>query len=1018
MPGSIDYVEGEIIVKFRSGTGGVAAADAVAAVGASVKNAFGAVPGMRLLEIGKGASVEAAVAVFEAMPQVEYAQPNYCVQEAIAAIPGDTLFSDLWALDNTGQTGGVSDADVDATEAWDIVTGSSGTVVAVLDTGIDYEHPDLIGNMWHNIGEIPGDCVDNDGNGYVDDIYGYDVVNGDGDPWDDHGHGTHCAGTIGAVGDNDLGVSGVNWDVSIMSVKVASASGSITTADVLEAIAYVDAMAVDICSCSWGGVGWNDAAVRDALAASEALYVFAAGNDGINTDATPYYPAGYNLPNVMAVGASDNGDNAASFSNYGATSVDVFAPGTDIESTVPGWLAGSYIPEDARWSDDFTSLTNWVNALPGSLWALTTTSARSAPSALARLNYSDNEASYVDCSIPLDLSGTTDPQLLFWVNCNLEYDGDFLVVGIYDRSDNEYRYLEHQYTGSTGGSYVQCIEDLSAYAGEDDIFLWFGLESNGSASGTGYYVRVDDVVVNATMPTDIDYTSAYEAWDGTSMATPHVAGIAALLRTYNPSLSAAQMRLRIMGAADEKSSLASRCVMSARANAHTALVAANVRPVAAADSYSMVPNTVLAVPAAGVLVNDADADGDTLTVVKVTDPAHGTVALNVSGSFVYTPTAGWSGVDSFTYQANDGGRTSNIAKVSITVNDAPVAVPDAYAAIQSTALTIAAPGVLSNDTDLNGDALVAVKVVSPAHGTVTLSANGSFTYVPIPGWSGKDSFTYAAGDGMALSNAATVTITVAPAVTIEDKAAGVTFDRFVPSVSSAYSDGTYIYGRWTGTRIESRFTGTKIAWWGPKQPGYGKADVYVDGVYKATVDCYAAAGKATLSAKIWESATLSPGSHTLSIRLTGARNAASTGNVVVIDKFVASGTGASNPQSRVNESAGTFTGSWVTCSSGTYTGGTYRYSRWAGARLRYTFTGTKIAWIGPRALNYGRAEVWIDGVKKATVSQYGALGWRYRVWESSTLTAGRHTIEIRVLGTKEAASSNTIVVVDGFDVKP
>lgn len=256
-----------------------------------------------------------------------------------------------------------------------------------------------------------------------------------------------------------------------------------------------------------------------------------------------------------------------------------------------------------------------------------------------------------------------------------------------------------------------------------------------------------------------------------------------------------------------------------------------------------------------------------------------------------------------------------------------------------------------------------------------------------------------------------------PAV-IEDTAAGVTFDRFVPSVSSAYSGGTYIYGRWTGTRIEARFAGTGIAWYGPTQSGYGMADVYIDNSKVATVDCYAPSEEATLSATLWESGALPAGAHTISIRITGAKNEASAGTVVVVDRLVASGTAGSSTCIRANESAGSSVGSWVLCSNTTYTGGTYRYSRWAGSRISYTFCGSKIAWIGPRASNYGRAAIYIDGMYVTTVSQYGTLGWRYRVWESGTLARGFHTIEIRVLGTKVAASSGTIVVVDGWDVTP
>jgi len=369
-----------------------------------------------------------------------------------------------------------------------------------------------------------------------------------------------------------------------------------------------------------------------------------------------------------------------------------------------------------------------------------------------------------------------------------------------------------------------------------------------------------------------------------------------------------------------------------------------------------------------------------------------------------------------------GGQTTPVLQ-SVTLayvgSGLPVAVDDSYRTAEDTPLVVGAPGILANDTDVNRDILTAVRVSNPAHGTLALNATGGFRYTPAAGWSGTDSFTYSANDGTGNSNVATVQITVeAEGVTIEDGAAGVTFDRFVPSRSATYSGGTYIYGRWSGTRIECRFTGTKIAWYGPKQPSYGKADVYIDGVKVATVDCYATAANATAATKIFESPVLSAGTHTISVRLMNQKNAASSGYVVVVDRFSAMGTGAGSTGTRADESVGTFSGAWVTAANSTYTNGTYRYSRWAGAKIRYTFTGTKVAWLGPRTTAYGKADVYIDGVKKATVSQYGVMGWRYRVWESGTLPSGSHTIEIRVLGTKESASSSANIVVDGFDVKP
>jgi hypothetical protein len=267
---------------------------------------------------------------------VAYAEPDYLIE--LLAAPDDPYFSNLYGLHNTGQTGGTADADIDGPEAWDTHTGDTSVLIGVLDTGIDYLHPDLADNIWTNPGEIAGNGIDDDGNGYIDDIHGWDFSNDDNDPTDDHGHGTHCAGTIGAVGNNGVGVAGVMWDAEIMAIKVFNSGGGLNaSSDALDGIVYANAMGVQLASNSWG-VPYS-AAMQDAIA-DGGLYVFAAGNDyGNNNDTSPVYPASYPLDNIIAVAATDHNDALASFSNYGPASVDLGAPGVDVYSCAPG---GSY----------------------------------------------------------------------------------------------------------------------------------------------------------------------------------------------------------------------------------------------------------------------------------------------------------------------------------------------------------------------------------------------------------------------------------------------------------------------------------------------------------------------------------------------------------------------------------------------------------------------------------------------------------------------------------------------------
>lgn len=238
----------------------------------------------------------------------------------------DPILGKVWGLNKVG-----------AQLAWKKTIGSDKIVVADIDTGVDYNHEDLINNIWRNPGEIPNDGKDNDNNGYVDDVVGWDFSNSDNRPWDDHGHGTHTSGTIGATGGNGRGVSGISQRVRILPLKFLSRYGSGSTENAILAINYAVAQGAHILSNSWGGGEYSRAleeAVQEA-ASRDVLFVAAAGNDSSDNDTTPMYPASYRLPNVISVAASDSSDNLADFSNFGANTVDLAAPGDVIYSTVP-----------------------------------------------------------------------------------------------------------------------------------------------------------------------------------------------------------------------------------------------------------------------------------------------------------------------------------------------------------------------------------------------------------------------------------------------------------------------------------------------------------------------------------------------------------------------------------------------------------------------------------------------------------------------------------------------------------
>lgn len=282
-------------------------------------------------------------------PLVEVAEPNYIIsindvkdsKFNILATPDDPGFGDMWALENTGQSGGTPGSDIDARPAWDITTGDSNIVIGVIDTGVDYTHSDLAGNMWVNPGEVCDNGQDDDGNGVIDDCYGYSAVTSTGDPMDENGHGTHVAGTIGASANNGVGVTGVNWDVQIIGCQFLDADGFGSTAAAIECIDYMTNLKVNhgvnlvATNNSWGGGPYSES-LRTAISDSidqGIMFITAAGNDGIDADVTPSYPGSYDLDGIVNVANTTRLDGMSGSSTYGLESVDLGAPGTEILST-------------------------------------------------------------------------------------------------------------------------------------------------------------------------------------------------------------------------------------------------------------------------------------------------------------------------------------------------------------------------------------------------------------------------------------------------------------------------------------------------------------------------------------------------------------------------------------------------------------------------------------------------------------------------------------------------------------
>lgn len=345
---TLPYVPGEILVKYRSSATATAKTDSQTAHGLTAKKEITGI-GTTLFKLPQGLDVETAVNQLKDDPRVEYAEPNYYARPT--AMPNDPAFSQQWGLNNVGQTvfgvAGSPGADINAPKAWDLSIGNGNIIVAVIDTGVDIFHPDIRPNLWINPGELAGHAslgawqsngIDDDGNGYVDDIVGWDFYFNSNNPQDESrqfgGHGTHVAGTAAARGNNGTGVTGVSWVARIMALAAMDYStGELPISDLADALVYAERMGAHVINLSLG-LYQDTQTLRSAInAVNRAVIVCAAGNDGTDNDGRPHYPSSYPNANLIAVAATNQFDQRASFSNYGRFSVDVAAPGDRIYST-------------------------------------------------------------------------------------------------------------------------------------------------------------------------------------------------------------------------------------------------------------------------------------------------------------------------------------------------------------------------------------------------------------------------------------------------------------------------------------------------------------------------------------------------------------------------------------------------------------------------------------------------------------------------------------------------------------
>ncbi len=571
--GRHEYVPGEILVRFKDSADTVTINRLHTFRKAVNKKDFRPLR-LQQIKLPDNMSVEEAVEYYRSDPNVEYAEPNYIVH-ALATTPNDSSFTQLWGLHNTGQTGGTSDADIDAPEAWDLTTGSANVVIAVVDSGVAYNHPDLAGNIWTNTGETScTDSIDNDGNGYVDDCRGWDFLGNDNDPSDYNGHGTHVAGTIAATGNNSAGITGVMWQAMIMPLRFLGINGAGTTADAVAAILYANANGAQIINCSWGGGSYSQA-LKDAIDATQAVVVCGAGNDGgsssANIDNTPNYPASFKSNNIISVTATNHYDNLASFSNYGIKSVDLSAPGESVYSTIPQLTED---PSITVYSQNFDSasgnlpLLGW-NRSANSTWAVTSGTGLSGTNSLEDSpdgNYLTNIVSWSYYAIPISWQQDNIYTLTLQWKGVLENNNDFLDLII--SADGTDWYSIDRQTGIIGGNFVSYSTDLTDIAEMFNSFYFgFGLMSDNSVTYDGVYI--DDITISRNPLSTGSYT--YTSYSGTSMAAPHVSGVAGLIFSLYPDLNACQVKDMILRSVDIRPSLDGKVLTDGRLNAYNAL---------------------------------------------------------------------------------------------------------------------------------------------------------------------------------------------------------------------------------------------------------------------------------------------------------------------------------------------------------------------------------------------------------------------------------------------------------------
>jgi subtilisin family serine protease len=563
------YAPGEVLVKYRP-AGRPAAGRDRDRHGARTLRVFEA-HGVHHLRLPEGVSVAAALDFYRSDPDVELVEPNY--YRYLRRTPNDPAYGSQWGMTKIG-----------APAAWETATDCSAAVVALVDSGADHTHPDLAANIWVNPGEIAGNGVDDDGNGKVDDTVGWDFVSsktpsGDNDPIDEHGHGTHVAGTIAAAGDNARGVAGVCWSARIMVLRAFDSEGYGTVADIVAAFDYARLMGARVVNASFASSTPSDSE-RDAVAllnAAGILLVAAAGNgdssgEAVDNDLYPSYPASYDLPNIISVTATDSSDRLAAFANFGALAVDVAAPGVSVFSTYLGAqsdvLTEGFEVGTAGWALDAP-----IGRESGGAYAGTWTLADSPG-----VDYA-NGIDVAARSPAFSMAGRSRALLEFYLKGRM-MSGDTLRVETATGPAGPWTNrpalvcltsLCDDYNDGISGDFpdwrfVQVY--LEGLDGAAEVYFRFRFVTNGNGVAEGYLI--DEIAVTTLGTGQDDYATA----SGTSFSAAHVSGLAALIWGTDPALSAGQVKAFILDGAEPIPALEPKILTGGRISALQSLLAA------------------------------------------------------------------------------------------------------------------------------------------------------------------------------------------------------------------------------------------------------------------------------------------------------------------------------------------------------------------------------------------------------------------------------------------------------------